>query len=166
MTLQNIINHFKSFLVKRVLKPNIMAKLSVEDKLIITEIGLPNKILDFQFTNDLQFKSKSELIIGKTYNKQDILLIIESGNIVKDEDNCFLAKSLKNLILQLYTYDYLWKVIIPEAKFGNYRENYNHKKYAQFLENELLKIDPYLLENDNKYFWGSMIEDIEFGIVG
>ena len=78
----------------------------------------------------------------------------------------FISKSLKNLIQQLYIYDSLWKIDIPQEKFGNYRDNCNHKKYAEFLKTELLKIDEDLLKNDTGYFWGSLIEDIEFGIVG
>jgi hypothetical protein len=31
---------------------------------------------------------------------------------------------------------------------------------------QLLKIDPELLRNDTSFFWGSLIEDIEFGVVG
>ncbi len=69
------------------------------------------------------------------------------------------------MLLQLYTYDHLWKNDIPKQKFGEYREDSNHKNYAQFLGTELLKIDENLLKNDNG-LWASLIEDIEFGIVG
>jgi hypothetical protein len=53
-----------------------------------------------------------------------------------------------------------------EMKFGNYRDNKNYKVYAQFLQDQLLLIDPEIFLNDNCYFWGSLVEDIYNGIVG
>ena len=166
MTFENkIIEYFSSNLIKRVVDFNLSQELTNEDNLIISNIGLPNDILEFQFVNDISLLSKSEIIIGKTSNNSNIILNLESRKITRDS-NLFLSKSLKNLILQLYIYDILWKIDIPQKNFGNYRDNYNHKKYAKFLEMELLQIDRDLLKNDNGYFWGSLIEDIEFGIVG
>lgn len=160
-----IIEYFSSNLIKRAIDFNLSQELTNEDNLIISNIGLPNDILEFQFVNDISLLSKSEIIIGKTSYNSDIILNLESRKITRD-NNLFISKSLKNLVLQLFIYDTLWKIEIPQKKFGNYRDNYNHKKYAKFLEMELLHIDPDLLKNDNGYFWGSLIEDIEFGIVG
>lgn len=161
-----LIEYFNSTLNKRHIEFNIKEKLIEEDIVIISEIGLPKNVLDFYFVNDIYLLSSSEVIIGKTNYESNVVLNLESRNILKDSDDCFLAKSLKKLVLQLYVYDYLWKKVIPNNDFGIYRENSNYKKYAKFLEAELLKIDPDLLKNDNGYFWGSLIEDIEFGIVG
>jgi hypothetical protein len=161
-----IIKYFSSNLIKRDIKLIVSETLAKEDNLIISEIGLPNNILDFHFLNEIDLLSRSEVIIGKTSYEGNIILNLESRNIIKDNKSCFLAKSLKHLVYQLYVYDYLWKSVIPNNEFGNYREDYNYKKYAGFLERELLKIDQDLLKNDNGYFWGSIIEDIEFGIVG
>ncbi|WP_347051776.1 hypothetical protein [Flavobacterium olei] len=159
-----ITKYFNNKLVKRIIELNLSEKLTDEENLIISKIGLPNGVLDFQFINDIFLLSKTEIKIGNTFYN-NIILDTTSKMIIRD-DAVFLSKSLKNLVLQLYAYDSLWQIIIPEKKFGNYREDRNHKKYAQFLESELLKIDQDLLKNDNGYFWGSLIEDIEFGIVG
>ncbi|MFH7015482.1 hypothetical protein [Flavobacterium sp. FlaQc-47] len=160
-----IINHFESNWIKRDIKSPINQALTVNDITLISEIGLPNDILDFNFTNEIYSLSLTEIVIGNTYNGGIIILNTQSGNITKD-NNCFLANSLHQLVLQLYVYDNLWKNIIPNKDFGNYRENHNHKKYAQFMEQELLKIDPDLLNNDTHYFWSAFLEDIESGIVG
>lgn len=166
MTFENkITEYFSSNLITRTIDENLSQDLTYEDNLIISQIGLPNDILSFQFTDAICLLSKSEIIIGKTSYDSNIILNLESGNIMRDHD-LFISKSLKNLIQQLYIYDSLWKIDIPQEKFGNYRDNCNHKKYAEFLKTELLKIDEDLLKNDTGYFWGSLIEDIEFGIVG
>lgn len=161
-----IVEYFSVNMIKRDLKFTISEILTEEDNLIISKIGLPNDVLDFHFENDISLLSKSEAIIGNVSYNGNVILNLKSRNIIKDNENCFLAKSLKHLVLQLYIYDYLWKNVIPNNDFGLYRENSNYKKYAKFLERELLKIDQDLLKNDNGYFWGSLIEDIEFGIVG
>ncbi|SNR72567.1 hypothetical protein [Flavobacterium sp. ov086] len=161
-----ILNYFGPNLIKRDINFIINETLTQEEIVIITEIGLPNTILDFNFTTNISLLSPSEIVIGKVHSENSIILNLESRNITKNNLNCFLAKSLKHLVLQLYTYDHLWKNVIPNKHFGNYRENSNFKKYAKFLEAQLLEIDPDLLKNDNAYFWGSLIEDIEFGIIG
>jgi hypothetical protein len=167
MLIENsIINYFKQTLIIREVSSDIFENLSIENFTILSEIGIPNGVLDFEFTNELVLKSKNELIVGKTHYKSNIVLLIDSGKIIKDDNNSFLANSLSNFIKQMFTYDYLWNVLIKEAKMGHYRENKNHKKYAKFLEDELLKIDINLLVDDENYFWGALIEDIEFGIVG
>lgn len=157
-----IINYFKPILVTRSL--DLGLPISNENKFTLTRVGLPNGILDFQFTENIYLISNYELLIGKNISEDYIVLNIESGNILKRSNQCFLAESLDDFIKQLFTYDYLWNVVVKMALLGDYRDN--HKKYAFFLETELLKINDKLLENDNCYFWGSLIEDIEFGIVG
>ncbi|WP_264551419.1 hypothetical protein [Flavobacterium sp. N2038] len=160
----NIVSHFDSNLIKREIASGISQKLTDEEISIISHIGLPNGVLDFQFTENLCLMSESKIIIGKTASDSNLILDLKSRKIITD-DNLFISKSLKNLILQLYTYDRLWKINISQKTFGNYREDSNHKKYAKFLETELLQIDEGLLKNDNG-LWLSLIEDIEFGIVG
>lgn len=156
--------HFHSILMKREIDTRISQKLTDEEILIISQVGLPNGILDFQFTDDIYALSESEIVIGKTLSNCNLILDLEFRKI-KREDQLFISKSLTNLIFQLYTYDRLWTNEIPQQKFGHYREDSNHKKYANFLETELLKIDKDILKSDNG-LWTSLIEDIEFGIVG
>lgn len=162
--LEKIKSYFDSNLIKREIDSNLSQKLTDEEFFVLSQVGLPNGVLDYEFTNDLYALSKSEIIIGKTISNNDLILNLKSREIRRD-DQLFISKSLKNLLLQLYIYDFLWKIDIPQQKFGNYREDKNHKKYAKFLETELLKIDENLLKSDNG-LWSSLIEDIEFGIVG
>ncbi|MNK64939.1 hypothetical protein D3C87_842240 [compost metagenome] len=162
--LEKITSHFNSNLIKREIDTRISQKLTDEEILIISQIGLPNGILDFQFTDDIYALSKSEIIIGKTLSNNNLILDLESRKIKRD-DQLFISKSLRSLILQLYIYDCLWENDIPQQKLGNYREDKNHRNYAKFLETELLKIDENILKSDNG-LWSSLIEDIEFGIVG
>ena len=163
---ENIINYFGSRLIRRSVNLDISNSIRNEDSYLLTEIGLPNKVLDFEFTDQIEFNAQNEVIIGKTYASEDIVLNIVSNKIVRFNDNCFLANSLENYLKQLYTYDHLWEITIKESHLGKYRENKNHVKYAKYLETQLLKIDPELFRNDTSFFWGSLIEDIEFGIVG
>jgi hypothetical protein len=163
---ENIINYFGSRLIRRSVNLDISNSIENDNLYILSEIGLPNKVLDFEFTNEIEFNAQNEVIIGKTYASEDIVLNIVSNKIVRSNDNCFLANSLENYLKQLYTYDHLWEITIKESHFGKYRENKNHTKYAKYLETQLLKIDPELLRNDSSFFWGSLIEDIEFGVVG
>lgn len=163
---ENITNYFGSRLIRRSVNLDISNSIRHEDSYLLTEIGLPNKVLDFEFTNEIKFNAQNEVIFGKTYASEDIVLNIGSSKIVRSNDNCFLANSLENYLKQLYTYDHLWEITIKESHFGKYRENKNHTKYAKYLETQLLKIDPELLINDTNFFWGSLIEDIEFGVVG
>ena len=159
-----LIEYFKPILKPRVLSVD-SDKITSEDRIILTEIGLPNGILDFDFGGNIVLKSNLELIIGVALDGSPIMLHLSSREIIKNGD-CFLAASLSNLVKQLYVYDHLWNVSIKNSELGNYREDRNHKKYAKLLESQLLEIDGDLLENDNRYFWGSLIEDIDFGIVG
>jgi hypothetical protein len=158
-------DYFKEIIVKRELELNFSNKVGKEDSFILVEIGLPNKVLDFDFTPLLKFKNDYELIIGYLDSK-DIIFNSKSKIIYIENHEFYLAKNLKNFLSQLYIYDYLWKVMIPENRLGEYREERNHLKYANYLENELLKIDSNLLLNDNSYYWGAKIEDIELGIIG
>ncbi|KAF2338998.1 hypothetical protein [Flavobacterium ginsenosidimutans] len=166
MIIENkVIEHFGSNLIIRAIEFSLSQKLTKEEELIISSIGLPSNILNFEFVDNISLLSESEIIIGKTSYNSNIILNLKSRVITRDNE-IFISKSLKNLVLQLYTYDHLWTIDIPEKKFGNYREDSNHKKYAKYLEIELLKIDSDLFKNDNGYLWGSLVEDIEFGIVG
>jgi|GEM_PF-6770232 len=162
--LEKIKLYFDSNLIKREINLNLSQKLTDEEIVVLSQIGMPNGVLDYEFTNDFYALSESEIIIGKTIYNNDLILNLKSREIKRD-DQLFISKSLKNLLLQLYIYDSLWEIDIPQQKFGNYREDKNHKKYAKFLETELLKIDENILKSDNG-LWKSLIEDIEFGIVG
>ncbi len=162
--LEKIKLYFDSNLIKREIDLNLSQKLTDEEIVVLSQIGMPNGVLDYEFTNDFYALSESEIIIGKTISNNDLILNLKSREIRRD-DQLFISKSLKNLLLQLYIYDSLWEIDIPQQKFGNYREDKNHKKYAKFLETELLKIDENILKSDNG-LWTSLIEDIEFGIVG
>ncbi|MBE8723986.1 hypothetical protein [Flavobacterium hungaricum] len=166
MVLENkIIEHFGSCLVKREIDTSLMQILTEEEIYLLSKIGLPNNCQDFEFTNSLVLLTTSELLIGNTAYNDPVILNLESRKIFRGSD-FFLAQSLKNFVCQLYVLDTLWKIDIPQQKLGDYRENHNHKKYAAVLETKLLDIDPDLLKNDLGYFWGSLIEDIESGIVG
>lgn len=158
-----IVDYFKSSLIKRQI--DFSCNIDFADRQSLSEIGLPNGILDFNFTEKLYLKSNTELIIGKTADNENISLRLDSKIITKAEDS-FLAQSLANFVRQLYVYDHLWKVLITNDVYGKYREDRNHKKYARKLEAQLLQIDSELLQKDKIYFWGSLIEDIDFGIVG
>jgi hypothetical protein len=158
-----ILDYFKYSLIKRPV--DFVSNINLSDRLILSEVGLPNGVLDFSFTGNLYMKSHNELIIGKTLDNEDISLRLDSEIITKGEDS-FLAQSLSNFVRQLYAYDHLWKVLIKNEVYGKYREDKNHKKYAKELESQLLQIDSNLLQKDKVYFWGSLIEDIDFGIVG
>lgn len=166
MILENtIIEHFGSSLVKRNIELDLYQLLTEEENFILSKIGMPNNCMDFQFSNSLSLLTESELLIGKTASYDPLILNLKSRKVLRNHD-FFLASSLKNFVLQLYTFDSLWKIDIPQKKLGDYRVNHNHKKYAVSLKTKLLDIDPNLLEKDLGYFWGSFIEDIEFGIVG
>lgn len=167
MVSNEIIQFFEPILVRRDIPETVRGVLNEQDIAIITKIGMPGGIMDLDFTSAIDFNTNGDVVLEKNHYEKDIVLVPSSGNIWRmGPTPSYMARSLANLIRQLYVYDHLWKVVIPEMQFGNYRENRNHKKYAAFLEAELLKIDPELLEKDVVYFWGGFIEDIDHGIVG
>jgi hypothetical protein len=161
-----MINYFGSRLIRRYVKSDISNSIGEKNLYILTGIGLPCDVLDFEFKDEIKLDSNKDTIIGKTSNGEDVLMIKNSGKIIRSNDGCFFANSLENYFKQLYAYDYLWQILIKESHLGKYRENKNHAKYASHIKAQLLEIDPELLLSDLNYFWGALIEDIEFGIVG
>lgn len=162
---KKIKEYFKYHLSSREIGLDISERVTVEDRKILMEIGLPNKVLDFDFTLPIILKNTDELVIGYLETRE-VILNLKSRIIYVKEVSFFIAKNLKNLLYQLYVYDYLWNVMIENNRLGKYRSDKNHFKYAKYLENELLKIDSSLLVKDNSYYWGAKIEDIELGIIG
>ena len=49
---------------------------------------------------------------------------------------------------------------------GDIKDSANRRLYVKILEENLKKVDGKLFEKDNSYFWGGMLESIEFGIIG
>jgi hypothetical protein len=89
---ENIINYFGSRLIRRSVNLDISNSIENDNLYILSEIGLPNKVLDFEFTNEIELQN--EVIIGKTYASEDIVLNIVSNKIVRSNDNCFLVQCL------------------------------------------------------------------------
>ncbi len=147
--------------VKKSVPELYVEQLGKENVYVLSKIGLPRKILDFSFDNKLGVKEEC-LILGH-WGEEPVICDMKLTAIYAGSSHFYLAKSVMNLLSQLLTIEYFWTKIVGENKFGSYRENL--KLYASFLEKSLLEIDKDLLKNDNSYFWGAMIEDIEHGIV-
>ncbi len=162
---KDIEEYFQCNLLKRGIALDLCKYLISEDSFILTKVGLPNNILNYDFTNSIELKKTDELIIG-TLEGKSIIINLTNRNVYLSDNSFYLAKNVRCFLYQLYTYDYMWNVMIAKSQLGKYRENSNFLKYAKYLEEELLKIDSELLMNDNSYYWGALIEDIEFGIVG
>ena len=153
---------FKDALIKRNIPEDCSAKLSSTAIHILSDCGLPCKQFDFSFENKLLLKNNKELIVGNLGG--EIVLNFYTGHLYLVNEDFFLASSLENLLFQIYSLSFFWQEIVGKQKFGNYQTN--HEVYAFELSKMLLSIDKYLLINDNAYYWGSIIEDIENGIVG
>lgn len=153
--------HFNNILIKRIVNSEISSKLNREDIYFISEFGLPNNILDFNFSEPIKNYKCNEIVIG--FLNEEIILNTNNRIIYKEKPNFYLAKNIKNFIYQLFTIDFFWKEIVTNELLGSY--DLNHKIYASFLEKKLKEIDEELFLNDSAYFWGSLIESIEFGII-
>lgn len=159
---RNITDYFNDKLIRRTLPQNIY--INEEDKEIIEKVGLPDNAMDFSFDIPPSIFEGKKLLLGKQIGSENVFIDLLTRKVLKGENKTFLAKNLKNFISQLFVFEQLWSTEIKNKTLGEYREN--HEKYARLLEKRLLLVDDQLLLNDNGYFWGSYIEDIEFGIVG
>lgn len=135
-----------------------------EDKEVISEIGLPSSQLDIDFNVPIEEMPNGLWALGKFPYGEVVSFDPKARTVYLDDEDYFLASSVKNLLLQIYEIENFWKNTVVSAPLGPYREH--HEQYSKLLEQRLLAIDPELLEKDTHYYWGSMLEDIEFGIVG
>lgn len=153
---------FGEKLIKRDVPKQVKNLLDEEDINILSELGMPENVLDCTFSSPIS-KNENGLLIGKLHD-DDIFIDLVGKEIFVNDKSFFLARSLRILVLQLYLIESFWKDFVKNNKLGNYQQN--HKNYAKYLETSLQDIDQELFEKDNSYFWGAMIEDIELGVVG
>jgi hypothetical protein len=66
--------------------------------------------------------------------------------------------------LQLNTVEEFWKEIKIKETLGPYRPK--TAVYANHLRSMLMDVDSEIFNCDNGYYWGSMIEGLQHGIVG
>lgn len=157
-------NLFDGRMIKRDIPLDLIRFIHQEDREAICKIGLPNgSELEYEFDHPIE-SDGSQWIIGKFHRGSNINYNPISRSVTAFATNGFLADSVKNLLLQIYEIENFWKNTVVDAPLGAFREH--HKEYAKLLEKRLLAIDPELHEKDNNYYWGSMLEDIELGIVG
>ncbi len=155
---------FGTLLTVRTLPEQLAQIIDLEDGEVISVIGLPNSQLDIDFTIPIEKLPNGHWTIGKFPYGEIVSYDPIARTVYMDGEEYFLAASVKNLLLQICELENFWKSTVLLAPLGAYRDH--HKEYAQMLEERLLAIDPQLLEKDSHYYWGSMLEAIEFGIVG
>jgi hypothetical protein len=94
---------------------------------------MPNGVMDLAFISAIDFNANGDVVLERNDYAKDIVLIASTGNIWRvGPTHGYVARSLTNLVKQLYVYDHLWKVVIPEMHFGNYREDRSHKNMLLF----------------------------------
>lgn len=156
---------FNRNLIKRDLDKNISMIINKKDLFFISEFGIPEtEIFDFKF-NQLEIvqKGNDKLVIG-LWNSDSIDYNIKTREV--SSNGIFLSASIENLLLQIYEVDIFWKELWAIKELGDTTVLQNRIDYVNWLTIRLKKIDSNLLESDNGYFWGSILESIEFGIIG
>lgn len=155
---------FSEKLIKRSVDEFIAKKINAEDLFFLQSLGIPNTE-DFLFDSKIEYISEIDKIkIGTIVNNEYIIYDYSNRNVSVNDSNTFLASSIKNFVYQITEMEIFWGNTFKFHQLGDTLTN--RKVYSKHLEDKLREIDTFLFEKDVSYYWGSLIESIEFGIIG
>jgi len=172
MNYTTIIDHFGNQLHRFVVPENIKRKLDEESVYVLSNIGLPQKIvyIKFSFYSEVFIdETDQSIVLGyhARYKDWEMKLSINDCSIYhywkseKDADAyCFYNSSVKKLLLCLYESDVFYFNIIAKQALGDYHKH--HDEYSKALESIITKIDP---DATTKGAWYSYIEEMSTGAV-
>ncbi|HEY1053968.1 MAG TPA: hypothetical protein VGE24_02505 [Emticicia sp.] len=164
--------------------------LDDDTKYFLFEFGIPDQYTVFEFIdsdfyneeynilclghNGKKFNGKIDSggsYIGIDLNTNEVIMFYDFGKSGK----CILAFSLKNFILIMFEFEMFYKTYgISDKNEPNERVNRRETRrfYMDYLGYRLLQIDSKFFEiYDNKYvtdpnyYWGSVLEEMENGIM-
>lgn len=149
----------------------IKSKLNREDFIILTEIGLPTKILSNSFVYNTQVVDDSNGSIVLGYNchvkEWELKICIADSSIyysgkgkLTDEVYAFYNSSISKLLLSILSYDFFVRKLIITKSFGEY--HINHEKYANILFELIFDIDKTAVEEG---VWFSLIDEMRLGVI-
>lgn len=152
------------------LPENARTLLSEEDRYLLTQVGLPIKILSnsFDYYHEVTLDQDS-VVLGTSHHVKGWLLKLNTrnGNIYMEGKgqntgfhHTFFNSSLKGLLTCLTTYDFYMKKLIQDELLGEYQ--IEHEKYAKLLRDYIGEIDPKACEEG---IWFSLIDDMDVGIL-
>lgn len=163
--------NFTNSLFKFKVSDEIKSKLNHEDYIVLTEIGLPTKILSNSFIyNEQVFEDNyGSIILGFNTHVVEWKLKIKmndssifysgKGNLT-NEIYAFYNSSISNLLLSLLSYDFFIRKLIVSKSLGEYHTN--HEKYADLLFELIADIDKVAIENG---VWQSLIDEMRLGVI-
>ncbi len=160
-----VVSIFGENLMIRRVDALIATKINFEDLFFIEQLGMPNTD-NFTFNSKVEYLPDIKCVKLGTMGKEFIVYNYISREVYLKDSNIFLASSIKNFVYQLAEVELFWKDTWLIKPFGETKNSLNRRFYSEYLENKLKEIDFYLFEKDLGYYWGSMIESIELGIVG
>jgi len=149
----------------------IKNKLSREDFIALTEIGLPTKILsnNFVYNSQVVDDNNGSIILGNNIhvrewelkiNILDSSIFYSGKGKLTDQAYAFYNSSVSKLLISLLSYDFFIKKLITSKSFGEY--HINHEKYANVLFELITDIDQAAVE---KGVWFSLIDEMKLGVI-
>ncbi|RFS16936.1 hypothetical protein [Emticicia sp. C21] len=151
--------------------------LDEETKYFLYEFGLPNSTwFSFEFTNSEIYNAEYNILNignnGRKFNGEIASYIgidLNSNEIVMfynfaENEKCFLGLSLKHFILTMFEFEMFTKEICVKKYFGEIHSQ-EKKSYLEYLNYRLLQLDKDFYANDRSYYWGSILEGMEQGVV-
>lgn len=169
MKIDNLI--FADSLYKFKVSDEIKGKLNHEDFIVLTEIGLPTKILSntFIYNEYVIEDDNGSIILGYNthvkewelkINKSDSSIFYSGKGNLTSEVYAFYNSSISNLLLSLISYNFFVRKLIGSNSLGDYHAN--HGKYANILFELISDIDKTAVEQG---VWFSIIDEMKLGVI-
>jgi hypothetical protein len=158
-------------LFKFKISDEIKSKLTKEDFITLTEIGLPSKILsnNFVYYEQIIQDDDNNLILGYSTHVNEWKLKISLNDFsifytgkgkLTSEVFAFYNKSISKLLLCLFSYDFFLRRLIKSNLLGEY--HINHEKYADLLFEIISDIDKVAADEG---VWFYLIEEMRLGVI-
>lgn len=149
---------------------DLKSKLKHTDFIVLTEVGLPAKILSNTFVyNEHVVDDNGSIILGcNTHVKEwelkmnlaDSSIFYSGKGKLTDEVYSFYNSSINSLLLSLLCYDFFVRKLIVSKSLGEY--HINHEKYANMLYELISDVDKAAVE---KGVWFSLIDEMKLGVI-
>jgi hypothetical protein len=161
--------------------------LDDDTKYFLFEFGLPEpKYLVFEFIDSDFYNTEHNILcighnggkfgvgsyIGIDLNTNEIIMFYNFGESLK----CVLGPSLKHFILIMFEFEMFSKMFGETSRkeyFGKIDGHKSRRSYIEYLNFRLLQIDRDFFQmynelylTDKNYYWGSILEEMENGIIG
>ncbi len=150
---------------------DIKIKLNHDDYIVLTEIGLPCKILSnrFNFYETVFEDSKGNIVLGfNTHVLEwelkisliDFSIFYTGKGKVTNEIYAFYNSSVCKLLLSIFSYEFFFQKLVNSDLLGEY--NVYHEKYAEILFELISDIDNKAISTG---VWIALINEMRLGVM-